>query len=879
MINYFLALFVQTIFRLRYRVRICGLAEILGKDRRGILFLPNHPALIDPIILVSRLYEPFKVRALADRDQIDRFFIRRLARRVNVLPIPGLDRVDTSSATEVRKTIVQCVEALRNGDNLILYPAGRARRQHLEEISGTSAVESILRELPDVRIVLIRTRGLWGSRFSWACGYKPLVVPTLWKGLKALLLSGIFFTPRREVNIELIEPDNLPRNDSRKQINKYLENFYNENAEHNTYVPYTIWESGGIRQLPEPEKPRVQGDPRQISPATRKLVTQCLEKATGTQNFKDDSQLARDLGMDSLAIVDLILWIETEFGFSQIDVDSLQTVGDVMLAACGEAVSAGEKTLQKIPPKWFQKVPLPGRPDRLSCMTITEAFLAQAQKNPDRVVIADQTSGLRTYRDVITAIIVLKQKIEELPGQHIGIMLPASVGVCVLYLATLFAGKIPVMVNWTLGKRNLLHSLNSVDVQHILTAHALITRIQSQGIELDDIGDRFVCLEDISKKITIWTKVRAWLSARVALSKLKHPNVTDTAVILFTSGSETTPKAVPLTHQNILTNISDSYEFFTITGKDSMLGILPPFHSFGLTTSMLLPLCLGLRVVYYPNPTHGGALGRMIDAYKLSILVGTPTFLHGIARASTKQQLASLRLVVSGAEKCPARVFEAVSVSCPQTVVLEGYGVTECSPIISANHEDNTHPGTVGKVMSSLEYVIVDPETNQRVPMGQKGMLLVRGPSVFSGYLNYEGPSPFIKFEGKDWYRTGDLVTEDEQGILTFSGRLKRFIKLGGEMISLPAIESVLEPQYTSDDDEGPVLAVVATPVEEHPEIILFTVKDIKRESANRIIRDAGLSGLHNIRRILRVDSLPLLGTGKTDYKKLTAIAAESGPV
>ena len=153
----------------------------------------------------------------------------------------------------------------------------------------------------------------------------------------------------------------------------------------------------------------------------------------------------------------------------------------------------------------------------------------------------------------------------------------------------------------------------------------------------------------------------------------------------------------------------------------------------------------------------------------------------------------------------------------------------------------------------------------------QEGLLLIRGPSVFGGYLDYDGPSPFVEFEGKSWYRTGDLVKEGAQGVLTFCGRLKRFIKLGGEMISLPAIEAALEARYTTDDDEGPTLAVVATPDEERPEIVLFTAKNMDREAANRTIREAGLSGLYNVRRVIRVDELPLLGTGKTDYRELAA--------
>ncbi|MCP4707961.1 MAG: AMP-binding protein, partial [Planctomycetes bacterium] len=454
------------------------------------------------------------------------------------------------------------------------------------------------------------------------------------------------------------------------------------------------------------------------------------------------------------------------------------------------------------------------------------------------------------------------------PGQYIGIMMPASVGVNVVYLATLFAGKTPVMINWTLGRKYLKHCLESLGIERIVTASAVVSRIKTQGIDLSDFQDRFVCLEDIRQKLSIAMKLGAWLKSRLSWSSLRRVDVSQTAVLLFTSGSESVPKIVPLSHTNVLTNISDIYDCVTIRADDNILGILPPFHAFGLTASMLLPLCMGMRAAYYPNPNDGGPIGQVIDAYKVSILIGTPTFLYGIVRASNPDKLGSLRLVVSGAEKCPMRTYEALAASCPNTIVMEGYGVTECSPVISVNHENDPHKGTIGKIMTSLEYAIVDQNMSHRVETGHEGMLLVHGPSVFDGYLNYQGDSPFVSFEDKSWYSTGDLVRENDKGVLTFAGRKKRFIKLGGEMISLPAIESVLETHYVTADDEGPVLAVTAT-TGDRPEIVLFAVKDLDRVEVNQQIRESGLSGIHNIRRVIKLDQLPLLGTGKTDYRTL----------
>ncbi|KPK80632.1 MAG: hypothetical protein AMJ81_11705, partial [Phycisphaerae bacterium SM23_33] len=607
------------------------------------------------------------------------------------------------------------------------------------------------------------------------------------------------------------------------------------------------------------------------------IVCGHLEELTGSRDFDDQALLARDLGMDSLSGAELVTWLHSEFGCSVGDVDSLRTVGDVMLAACGESVSSAA-VLKPVPAKWFSRLVRPARPEGLASMTVPQAFLAQARRSPDRAILADQTSGAKTYRDLVRAALALSGPIQALPGDRVGIMMPASVAAASLYLAALFAGKTPVMVNWTLGRKNLLHCLDSVGARRVLTARAVVSRIQSQGLDLSGIGERLVAIEEVAARLGARAKLGAWLGARLSWRRLRNAKVPQTAAVLFTSGSETAPKAVPLTHRNLLTNVSDAYDCFTFGRRDSILGILPPFHAFGLTVSVLLPLSLGIPALYHADPNDAGALGRMIPAYRATILMGTPTFLHGIVRASTTAQLAGLRLVVSGAEKCTPRVYEALARRCPRTVVVEGYGVTECSPIISVNRQDDPRPGTIGKVVGALDYAIVDPQAGRRVEPGRQGLLLVRGPSVFEGYLNYDGPSPFLQFEGQRWYRTGDLVREDRGGVLSFCGRLGRFVKRGGEMVSLPAIEAVLETRYAADADEGPVLAVAAAAEADGGEIVLFTVKDVDRESANRAIREAGLSGLHNIRRVIRVDRLPLLGTGKTDHRALAQQLKRHGP-
>ncbi|MBI4580465.1 MAG: AMP-binding protein [Planctomycetes bacterium] len=877
MINFLIRNTCKLLLGLRYRVELRGVDEIARRGRTGILFLPNHPALIDPVIVMAHLQGPFAPGALADRDQVDRFAVRWVTRRLGVRTIPDIRKYGIGVRPQVEAAIRTAIDDLKRGANLILYPSGHAYRSRFEDLRGNSAVETILREAPEVRVALVRTRGLWGSTFSYAHGV-PNVARSLKRAVGCLLANLLFFTPRRRVTIELHEPSDLPRTAGRNEINRYLETFYNQDAPPNTYVPYTIWEGGGPVEQPEPETVSLAGSARDVPLATRQIVRDYLRERTGAESPRDEDQLAHDLGLDSLARADLVVWLGKEFGYGGADVDDLRTVGDVMLAARGEMVVTRPTALKPVPGRWFRR----RSHTRVSTPpgeTITEVFLTQARRGPGRPAIADQLSGVKTYRSAVLGIMALRPAIEGLEGQHVGIMLPASVGAVVTYLACLFAGKTPVMVNWTTGTRNILHALDSLGVRRVLTAGPLVARIESQGTDLSAVKDRLIPLEDVARGLSRGAKLAALARSRLSWASLRTARVPQTAVVLLTSGSETQPKAVPLTHANLLANLRDVLSVVTIREDDCLIGFLPPFHSFGLTVTVLLPTLAGARTVYHANPTEASMLCQIIAAYKTSVLLGTPTFLAGIVRASRAGQLASLRLAVTGAEKCPERTYAAIADRCPNAVILEGYGISECSPIVAANDETEPRPYTIGKVLPSFESAIVDVDTWQRVSPGRTGLLLVRGPCVFDGYLGEGVESPFVEFDGRQWYRTGDLVSADEDGVLTFRGRLKRFVKIGGEMISLPAVEAALEPHYAGDTDEGPVIAVEATPRETQPELVLFTaMPSLDRQTVNRQIRDAGLSPLHNVSRVIHLESIPVLGTGKTDYRALKQLLADAAP-
>jgi long-chain-fatty-acid--[acyl-carrier-protein] ligase len=421
------------------------------------------------------------------------------------------------------------------------------------------------------------------------------------------------------------------------------------------------------------------------------------------------------------------------------------------------------------------------------------------------------------------------------------------------------------------GRRTLLHGLELTGVQAVLTVKPLVARLRQQGLDLAGVEERFVYLEDLGAGLGTGAKLWALLQGYLWWGSLRSAETSEVAAILFTSGSESLPKAVPLTHANILAELRDVLSLVgdTVSGRDRLLAVLPPFHSFGLAADVVLPLVAGLPAVYHPNPTEGPALAQTLAAYRATAVLATPTFLAGMLRAATKEQAASLRLAVTGAEECPPRVYQLLEERCPQALLLEGYGITECAPVVSLNLPEDPRPNTLGRLLPSLEHALVSVETGQPVDDDVPGLLLLRGPTVFPGYLG-EAPDPFVEHAGQRWYRTGDLVRRSADGVFTFCGRLKRFVKVGGEMISLPAVEAVLQKAFPGGE-EGPSLAVVAT-ADERPELVLFATVAIDRQQANAALQQAGLSPLHNLRRLERLESLPLLGTGKTDYRSLQAM-------
>jgi long-chain-fatty-acid--[acyl-carrier-protein] ligase len=255
----------------------------------------------------------------------------------------------------------------------------------------------------------------------------------------------------------------------------------------------------------------------------------------------------------------------------------------------------------------------------------------------------------------------------------------------------------------------------------------------------------------------------------------------------------------------------------------------------------------------------------------VTVLVGTPTFISYIFDRAKPEELSSLRLIVVGAEKCPKALYQRCAELAPGVHLLEGYGITECSPVVSANLPGADRPGTVGRPLPGVEVQAVHLDTGAALPRGEQGMLLVHGPNVFPGYLGLDGPPPFEERDGRRWYVTGDLASVDGDGFIHLGGRLKRFLKAGGEMVSLPALEEPFARLYPPTQD-GPRVAVEGVETEGGRRIVLFTTEPVELGEANTILQQEGMRGVMRLDEVRRLDKLPVLGTGKTDYKVLRAL-------
>jgi len=877
-----LAFKIRLLLRSRYRISIKG-SEILPKNS-PVLYLPNHQALIDPVILLSQIYRFSTATPVISEKYFNMPLLKWYFKRLGAVSVSDLET--GSRDTQVLKSITRSVyKGFRHNNSILIYPSGQITGQGYEKIFNKKSAHQIVRTIPDgVQIMGVRITGLWGSMWSKAkTGKSPDFFLQLLKGVFYVLANLLFFVPKRTVSIEFEDLTATAKEKAylgQQPFNAFLEDFYNLHGEKPAlFLKHFFYLSQSQRKTAE----RISGSAEDIQDTALPTDAESIPEETSEKvkgivasvlNISPDqvslnSNLVLDLGVDSLALVEIVSELENQFrGFSSPEITAIKTVGDLCLVVSGQFSTSSDLKPCHLDPDLLVEGNIQVDPEK----NILWQFLDTFTTNQKECFVYDAMAGSTSRKTFLLKAAVVSGLIKKkVKGQHVGIMLPALQSTTLLIIATYMAGKIPVMLNWTVGKKVLEHCTETSGVEVILSADSFIKKIEEQLP--DSIRSKLLLLEKEVPRIGIASKIRGLIVSRFPKLFLDYRHINDTAVILFTSGSEALPKAVPLTHLNITNDLHAVFQLLRIERKTIFLGFLPPFHSFGFTALVALPLVSGTRVAYTPNPTDAREVLKILKHTRSNLLIGTPGFLKMLMAVGSAYYFKSIRYVISGAEAMPLAIKELFDNLTTDAKLLEGYGITECAPILAANPVERQKMNSVGKFIPGVENLILDLESGNPVGPGQAGMIYVRGKNVFHGYLGEERLNPFEEINGKTYYKTGDLGYLDEDGYLFITGRLKRFIKIAGEMISLPFLEKILLEKYGGQEKQ--VLAVEGSDKTTPAQIVLFTTLSVTPDEINDHLSKNGVAPIARIKRIIELDEIPVLGTGKTDYKVLRKMLEE----
>src|SRR6266851_1753859 len=507
--------------------------------------------------------------------------------------------------------------------------------------------------------------------------------------------------------------------------------------------------------------------------------------------------------------------------------------------------------------------------------TLPRSFVHTARRHPWRFAMADgQTPRLNFFAVLARTLFLARRLRTHWRGQEmVGILLPPSIPGA------------PVNLNYTASNETLAACATQCNLKTIVSARAFLERVHIQPpVET-------IFLEDLARKPKRTERVASVLAALLlparALTRFaggeRGPGLDDLATIIFSSGSTGEPKGVMLTHYNVASNVEQLDQVFLLRPDDRIMGILPFFHSFGFTATLCLPAAVGVGVVFHPNPLDSRVIGALVNKYAVTMLVATPTFLNAYLRRCTPEEFGSLRFVMAGAEKLPERIavaFEDHFGIRP----LEGYGCTECSPVVTVNTIDfraasfrqvGAKRGSIGHPLPGITVKIIDPETHEPLVVDVPGLLLVRGPNVMQGYLKRPEKTAEVLRDG--WYNTGDIAAVDEDGFLRVTDRLSRFSKIGGEMLPHINVEEKLQELVGASEQ---MFVVTAVPDEKKGErlIVLHTLSDEQLEECLTGLGKSDLPALWRPRhdQFVRIEKLPYLGTGKLDLRKARELALET---
>ena len=499
---------------------------------------------------------------------------------------------------------------------------------------------------------------------------------------------------------------------------------------------------------------------------------------------------------------------------------------------------------------------------------------ARSQFGGKKIAVVDGDERQLSYTDVVRAAFALGSALKKgtKPGETIGIMLPTGAAAIIAFYAVLAYGRIPAMINFTAGSKNIKSAMKAAQINRIISAHKFVEigALEPMIAQLEGAAD-FVYLEDVREGLGIRDKIAGALGPALPRMFRTPAHHDKTGVVLFTSGTEGSPKGVVLSHKNIMANAEQVRAHIALSPTiDSLFNPLPTFHCFGLTVGAVLPLLAGVQVTCHPSPLQPKEIAKRIRQTQATIVLATDTFISQYARAGSEGDLDSVRLAVCGAERVKDETRQLVRRKF-NIEILEGYGATEAAPVIAANKLEANKPGTVGMLMQGMESDLVPVEGIE-----QGGRLRVRGPNVMKGYLRESNPG-VLEETTEGWHDTGDIVAIDEAGFIRIMGRVKRFAKIGGEMVSLAVVENCASAIWP---DNMHAAATLPDPRKGEQIILLSDSENANRSDILAWCQNHGTPELAVPKKVFLVDAIPVLGTGKLDYgaiQKLAETLVEQG--